>query len=161
MFWARLTSNITTIMLHVLIVLLCIHIINTVYKDLLLVFGAGRWCLLYEGNTLLKFWSEAQFLVHDWGMKAAMASAGFILQSSARIYKPSFRENKPKTLIFSHAKRPFWACFAKTGSINLGTGFPSIKKPPIYPCLLSRSHPKSIEEDYRTDRLCTVLYFTG
>jgi hypothetical protein len=30
---------------------------------------------------------------------------------SARIYRPSFCENKPKTLVFSHRKRAFWACF--------------------------------------------------
>jgi hypothetical protein len=33
------------------------------------------------------------------------------LQFYARIYRPSFRENKPKTLVFSHRKRAFWACF--------------------------------------------------
>jgi hypothetical protein len=32
-------------------------------------------------------------------------------ERGARIYRPSFRENKPKTLVFSHRKRAFWACF--------------------------------------------------
>jgi hypothetical protein len=32
------------------------------------------------------------------------------LHTSARIYRPSFCENKPKTLVFSHTKRAFWAC---------------------------------------------------
>jgi hypothetical protein len=27
---------------------------------------------------------------------------------------PRFRENKPKTLVFSHSKRAFWACFRET-----------------------------------------------
>jgi hypothetical protein len=31
--------------------------------------------------------------------------------SSARIYGPSFRENKLKTLVFSHRKRAFWVSF--------------------------------------------------
>ena len=41
---------------------------------------------------------------------------------SARIYRPSFRENKPNTLVFSHRKRAYWACFLKTRSLNLATG---------------------------------------
>ncbi len=41
---------------------------------------------------------------------------------SARIYRPSFRKNKPNTLVFSHSKRANWACFAKTRSLNLDTG---------------------------------------
>jgi hypothetical protein len=46
---------------------------------------------------------------------------------SARIYRSRFRENKPKTLVFSHWKQAFWLGFVKTGSINSGTG-PSCKK---------------------------------
>ncbi len=41
---------------------------------------------------------------------------------SALIYRPSFRENKPNTLVFSNRKRANWACFAKTRSLNLDTG---------------------------------------
>ncbi len=41
--------------------------------------------------------------------------------SSARIYRPSFHENKPKTLISLNRKRGFWLVFAKTGSIISGT----------------------------------------
>jgi hypothetical protein len=29
----------------------------------------------------------------------------------ARNYRPSFRENKPKTLVFNDGIRAFWACF--------------------------------------------------
>ncbi len=36
------------------------------------------------------------------------------------IYRPNFHENKPKMLVFSHWKRGL--VFAKTGSINSGTG---------------------------------------
>ncbi len=39
---------------------------------------------------------------------------------SARIYRPSFHENKPKTLVFSHTKRAFWACFRENWVYNFG-----------------------------------------
>jgi hypothetical protein len=38
----------------------------------------------------------------------------------ARIYRPSFHENKPKTLVFSHTKRAFWACFRENWVYNFG-----------------------------------------
>jgi hypothetical protein len=38
--------------------------------------------------------------------------------SSVRIYRPRFRENKPKTLVFSHKKRVFWACFRENRVYN-------------------------------------------
>ena len=41
--------------------------------------------------------------------------------SCARMYRPSFRENKPNMLVFNNGKRAFGLVFAKTGSINLGT----------------------------------------
>jgi hypothetical protein len=44
------------------------------------------------------------------------------LHSSARICRPSFHENKPKTLVFSHTNKRFGLVFAKTGSIISGTG---------------------------------------
>ena len=34
-------------------------------------------------------------------------------ETCARIYRPSFHENKPKTPVFSHRKRAFWACFGE------------------------------------------------
>ncbi len=39
----------------------------------------------------------------------------------ARMYRPSFRENKPKALVFNDWKRAFLLIFAKTGS-NSGSG---------------------------------------
>ncbi len=36
----------------------------------------------------------------------------------ARIYRPSFRENKPKLLVFSHTKRAFWTCFRENWVYN-------------------------------------------
>jgi hypothetical protein len=40
--------------------------------------------------------------------------------NSARIYRPSIRKNKPKTLVFSHRKRAFWACFREYWVYNFG-----------------------------------------
>ncbi len=33
---------------------------------------------------------------------------------------PRFRENKPKTLVFCHRKRAFWACFRENCVYNFG-----------------------------------------
>ncbi len=33
---------------------------------------------------------------------------------------PRFRENKPKTLVFSHRKRVVWACFRENWVYNFG-----------------------------------------
>ncbi len=38
----------------------------------------------------------------------------------ARIYGPSFRENKPKTLVFFYWKRAFWACFRQNWVYKFG-----------------------------------------
>ncbi len=35
---------------------------------------------------------------------------------------PCFRENQPKTLVFSHRKRAFWACFRENWVYNFGHG---------------------------------------
>jgi hypothetical protein len=35
---------------------------------------------------------------------------------------PRFRENKPKTLVFSHRKRAFWACFRENCVYSFGHG---------------------------------------
>jgi len=42
------------------------------------------------------------------------------VQYCARIYRPSFRENKPKTLVSSDTKRAFWACFRENWVYNFG-----------------------------------------
>jgi hypothetical protein len=39
-----------------------------------------------------------------------------MLPVSELTYRPSFRENKPKTLVFRHTKRAFWACFSHSHS---------------------------------------------
>jgi hypothetical protein len=40
--------------------------------------------------------------------------------ASGRNYRPSFHENKPKTLVFSHRKRAFWACFRENRVYKFG-----------------------------------------
>jgi hypothetical protein len=42
----------------------------------------------------------------------------------ARIYRPSFHEKKPQTLVFSHTKRAFWACFRENWVYNFGLRTP-------------------------------------
>jgi hypothetical protein len=42
------------------------------------------------------------------------------VQYSARIYRPSFRENKPKTGVFSHRKRAFSAGFRENWVYKFG-----------------------------------------
>ncbi len=46
---------------------------------------------------------------------------------SARIYRPSFHENKPNTLVFSHTKRAFWACFRENWVYNFGHRTPKCR----------------------------------
>jgi hypothetical protein len=40
---------------------------------------------------------------------------------------PRFRENKPKTLVFSHRKRAFWACFRENSVYNFRHWTPRIR----------------------------------
>jgi hypothetical protein len=42
------------------------------------------------------------------------------IEAGARIYRPSFRENEPKTLVISHRKRAFWACFRENWVYTFG-----------------------------------------
>jgi hypothetical protein len=61
---------------------------------------------------------EADSVVHT-AMKLTILISNAI-DASARIHRPSFRENKPKTLIFSHRKRAFWACFRENWVYKFG-----------------------------------------
>ncbi len=36
-------------------------------------------------------------------------------------YRPSYRENKPKTFVFNHCKRAFWAFFSQKLGLSSGT----------------------------------------
>ncbi len=49
--------------------------------------------------------------------------------SSARNYRPSFYENKPKTLVLYHWRLGFWACFHENWVYNFGhsTGLLSVE----------------------------------
>jgi hypothetical protein len=43
-----------------------------------------------------------------------------VLSPVPEFIDPRFRENKPKTLVFSHRKRAFWACFRENCVYNFG-----------------------------------------
>jgi hypothetical protein len=43
-------------------------------------------------------------------------------QAGGRIYRPCFRENKPKTLVFNDLKRAFWAFFPENCVYKFGHG---------------------------------------
>ncbi len=53
-------------------------------------------------------------------------------ESCARNYRPSIRENKPKTLVFSR-KRAFWTCFREYWVYKLGHCFHYLKKKKLFP----------------------------
>ncbi len=55
-------------------------------------------------------------------MLPSVSTKGSLKNAGARIYRPSFRENKPITLVFSHTKRAFWACFRENWVYNFGQG---------------------------------------
>jgi hypothetical protein len=45
---------------------------------------------------------------------------GWGLKPVPEFIDPRFRENKPKTLVFSHRKRAVWACFRENCVCNFG-----------------------------------------
>jgi hypothetical protein len=45
---------------------------------------------------------------------------GWTALPSENIYRPSFCENKPKTLVFYNWKRAFWACFRENWVYKFG-----------------------------------------
>ncbi len=47
-------------------------------------------------------------------------AAGCVKPPVPEFIDPLFRENKPKTLIFSHRKRAFWACFRENWVYKFG-----------------------------------------
>ncbi len=48
----------------------------------------------------------------SWAPSLRVGTRDFC-HTSARNYRPCFRENKPKTLVFYDWKRAFWACFCE------------------------------------------------
>jgi hypothetical protein len=43
-----------------------------------------------------------------------------VLNPVPEFIDPRFRENKPKTLVLSHRKRAYWACFRENCVYNFG-----------------------------------------
>jgi hypothetical protein len=56
------------------------------------------------------------------GLHKTDAASDWLLTkwNCARIHRPSFCENKLKTLVFSHTKRAFWACLRENWVYNFG-----------------------------------------
>jgi hypothetical protein len=54
-------------------------------------------------------------VIENERIEVVFAKTGSIISST------SFHENKPKTLVFSHTKRAFWACFRENWVYNFGT----------------------------------------
>jgi hypothetical protein len=48
-----------------------------------------------------------------WSTSCVNKCEKVYIQPSARIYRPSFHENKTKTLVFSHTKRAFLGLFSR------------------------------------------------
>ncbi len=57
------------------------------------------------------------------------------LLASARIYRLSFHANKPKTLVFNHWKRAFWACFREYWVYKFGQS-PNLLNVLLYTCCI-------------------------
>jgi hypothetical protein len=71
------------------------------------IYTIDAWCLV-------KMCFRIKFCIHIriWVFSFSSQVSEFI--------DPRFRENKPKTLVFSHRKRAYWLVFAKTVSIISG-----------------------------------------
>ncbi len=70
----------------------------------------------------------------------------FILEeSSARIYRPAFSWNKPKTLVFSYWKRAYWACFHENWVYYFGHWCTLLEK---YFCILVIIYRSSLPNSY-------------
>jgi hypothetical protein len=48
-------------------------------------------------------------------------------RARARIYRPSFHENKPKTIVFSNRKQAFWTCFRENWVYKFGWSDPPVQ----------------------------------
>jgi hypothetical protein len=62
-----------------------------------------------------------------------------------------FRENKPKTLVFSHRKRAYWACFHENLVYNFG------HLPQGKASIGGVNMGKHDEEQHKTHNVCTVV----
>ncbi len=65
----------------------------------------ARGTLIYEKNLKLKISGQTPVKSFRYFLPS------FVI--CGRNYRPSFRENKPKTLVFYDWKRAFWACFCE------------------------------------------------
>ncbi len=73
-------------------------------------------CRVNLNNFFCRFFGRLEC----WSLLCLCRHFVFLKDVCARIYRPSFHENKPKTLVFSHTKRAFWACFRENWVYNFG-----------------------------------------
>ncbi len=76
-----------------------------------------RFVIVRLSNLKIRQSAESVVL---WTLSFGRAYSRSRNKSSAWIYRPSFRENKPKTLGFSHRKRAFWAGFRENWVYKFG-----------------------------------------
>jgi hypothetical protein len=77
--------------------------------------------LIVQCSNYIHFRDVDHFKIYIYGiMNFVYAIYCTLCILPARIYRPSFHENKPNTLVFSHTKRAFWACFRENWVYNFG-----------------------------------------
>ncbi len=75
-------------------------------------------CQLYTAQYKIYFPHHTIF--HFMCPHHPASLAGSCAESLARNYRPSFRENKPKTLFLNEWIRAFWACFHENAVYKFG-----------------------------------------
>ncbi len=91
------------------------------------------WVVPGFNSTVLISWLDDWTLWHGetWRLSERKGIGGLIptkmklswgspSEYCARIYRHNFRENKPKTLVFSERKPEFWACFCENWVYKFG-----------------------------------------
>jgi hypothetical protein len=116
-----------------------IQIVHFVIKDMCITVYRGNFrCPCTSSQSFVSNPFLAEFSLHLVWAPICKCSRSPGINSIARIYRPSVRENKPKTL-FQWLN---WACFfPKTGYINSGTGLLQLYK--IRTLLLNKTYVKT------------------
>jgi hypothetical protein len=122
-----------------------------VATDFIIVFGpvwtywnstqGSEHYILSENSNHTSSTNVISFIIFTYLLALTARTVNILDYIRARIYRPSFHENKPKTLVFSHTKRAFWACFRENWIYNFGrTNVFSIRnwiKPGSTCCMIS------------------------
>ncbi len=65
-------------------------------------------------------WNVSTWVTRDISLTKRSISMNWSVRHRARIYRPSFREYKPKTLVCYDWKRAFWPCFRDNWGYKFG-----------------------------------------